>query len=167
MKGFPKHATVSRTISSRVGELVLLASEEGLAGLFFAHRIGENVLPGDDPGNEHLNAAEEQLGEYFEGRRTSFEVAFDLRGTEFQKSVWAELSRIPFGVTRSYGDIAERIGNPKGGRAVGLANGSNPISVIVPCHRVIGANGALTGFGGGLEIKRKLLVFEGALLDVA
>ncbi len=77
------------------------------------------------------------------------------------------MSRIPFGVTRSYGEIAERIGNPKSMRAVGLASGSNPISIIVPCHRVIGANGALTGFGGGLDIKRQLLVFEGALLDVA
>jgi methylated-DNA-[protein]-cysteine S-methyltransferase len=167
MKGFPKHATAARTISSQVGDLVLLASEEGLAGLFFAHRIGENEVPGDDAGNVHLNAAEEQLGEFFAGTRESFEVAFDVAGTEFQKSVWAELSRIPFGVTRSYRDIAERIGNPKGVRAVGLANRSNPISVIVPCHRVIGANGALTGFGGGLEIKRRLLVFEGALLDVA
>lgn len=164
MKGFPEHAVASRTVKSMVGELVLLASEEGLAGLFFGHRVGENELPADDAGNVHLNAAEEQLGEYFAGKREEFEVSFDVVGTEFQKSVWAELSRIPFGVTRSYRDIAERIGNPKGVRAVGLANGSNPISVIVPCHRVIGANGELTGFGGGLDIKRELLVFEGALL---
>ncbi len=165
MKGFPTHATASRTVESPIRSLVLLASEAGLAGLFFGHRIGERDLPGDAD-NPHLDAAEAQLGEYFAGKRTEFEVALDLAGTEFQKSVWAELERIPFGVTRSYGEIAERIGNPKSVRAVGLANGSNPVSVIVPCHRVIGADGSLTGFGGGLELKRRLLVLEGVLLDV-
>jgi methylated-DNA-[protein]-cysteine S-methyltransferase len=113
MKGFPAHATASRTIASQVGDLVLLASEKGLAGLFFGHRTGENVLPPDDGENEHLSAAEEQLREFFAGERKRFEVALDVCGTEFQKSVWAELSRIPFGVTRSYRDIAEGIGNPK------------------------------------------------------
>jgi methylated-DNA-[protein]-cysteine S-methyltransferase len=166
MKGFPAHATASRTITSPVGKLVLLASEAGLAGLFFGHRLDEHRPPSDDAKNMHLNAAEAQLAEYFSGKRNQFEVLFDVRGTEFQKSVWGELSRIPFGTTRSYRDIAEAIGNPKSVRAIGLANGSNPISIIVPCHRVIGANGALTGFGGGLDIKRQLLVHEGALLDV-
>ncbi|MDA0766297.1 MAG: methylated-DNA--[protein]-cysteine S-methyltransferase [Verrucomicrobia bacterium] len=167
MKGFPTHATVSRTISSPVGNLILLASAEGLAGLFFGHRIERDSLPSEDAGNGHLAAAEKQLREYFAGKRTRFDLPFDVAGTDFQKRVWAELSRIPFGVTRSYGEIAARIGNPKSVRAVGLANGANPLSVIVPCHRVIGANGSLTGFGGGLELKRRLLVLEGALLDVA
>ena len=123
------------------------------------------MLP-EDSDNPHLNCAEAQLREYFGGERTEFEVTFDLVGTEFQKSVWAELVRIPFGVTRSYREIAERLGNPKSVRAVGLANGSNPVSIIIPCHRVIGADGSLTGFGGGLDLKRKLLVLEGALLGV-
>lgn len=165
MKGYPVHATVSRTIVSPVGELVLLASGEGLAGLFFGHRIGDRELPPDDPSDAHLNTAARQLREYFDRERTSFNVPLDARGTDFQKSVWAELSRIPCGVTRSYGEIAKRIGKPKSMRAVGLANGSNPISIIVPCHRVIGADGSLTGFGGGLEMKRRLLAMEGALPD--
>lgn len=88
------------------------------------------------------------------------------RGTDFQRAVWAELSRIPFGETRSYGEIARRIGKPTSVRAVGAANGANPISLIVPCHRVIGADGSLTGFGGGLEMKRLLLEREGVLLAV-
>ena len=167
MKGFPEHAVASRRMETPIGGLVLLASAKGLAGLFFAHRVERDRLPADDPSNEFLNAAERQLGEYFAGSRKVFEVALDSRGTEFQRSVWRELSRIPFGVTRSYAEIAERIGKPKSVRAVGAANGSNPISVIVPCHRVIGANGSLTGFGGGLDLKRSLLEFEGVLLAVA
>ena len=166
MKGFPDHATAARRVDSAVGELVLLASERGLAGLFFGHRVGERALPADDRDNVHLNEAEAQLAEYFAGRRERFELACDVRGTEFQRAVWLQLRRIPFGVTRSYGEIAERLGKPRAVRAVGLANGSNPISIIVPCHRVIGADGSLTGFGGGLEIKRRLLVHEGALLDL-
>jgi methylated-DNA-[protein]-cysteine S-methyltransferase len=166
MKEYPVHATASRTITSPVGKLVLLASETGLAGLFFGHRLEEHRPPSDDSKNVHLNATEVQLAEYFSGKRNQFEVAFDICGTDFQKSVWGELSRIPFGVTQSYRDIAIAIGNPKSVRAIGHANGSNPISIIVPCHRVIGANGALTGFGGGLDIKRQLLVHEGVMLDV-
>ena len=160
MKGYPVHATASRTISSPVGPLVLLASELGLAGLFFGHRLEENSPPSDDSKNGHLNAAEAQLAEYFSGQRNQFEVAFDVRGTEFQQSVWGELSRIPFGITQSYRDIAVAIGNPKSVRAIGLANGSNPISIIVPCHRVVGSNGSLTGFAGGIESKRWLLEHE-------
>ncbi len=165
MKGFPDHATASRTIASPIGPLVLLASDAGLAGLFFGHRTGDRSLP-PDAENPHLDAAEAELREYFGGERTVFHVTLDVCGTEFQENVWAELARIPFGVTRSYGEIAERLGNPKSVRAVGLANGSNPVSIILPCHRVIGADGSLTGFGGGLELKRRLLVLEGALLDV-
>lgn len=166
MRGFPAHATAARCIESPVGDLVLLASAKGLAGLFFGHRVDDSVLPPDDGGNPHLEAAKEQLGEYFHGSRTCFDLPLDARGTDFQRAVWGELCRIPYGVTRSYAEIAERIGKPTSVRAVGAANGSNPISVIVPCHRVIGADGALTGFGGGLDLKRRLLVLEGALLDV-
>lgn len=166
MKGFPEHATASRRLATPIGDLVLLASASGLAGVFFGHRVGDYDLPADDPANSHLRAAAGQLDEYFVGDRTVFEVALDVQGTDFQRSVWAELSRIPFGVTRSYGELAERIGNPKAVRAVGLANGSNPVSVIVPCHRVIGSDGSLTGFGGGLALKRRLLELEGVLLPV-
>lgn len=166
MKGFPQHATCSREIDSPVGKLMLFATKKGLAGLFFGHRLPEVDCPPDDPENPHLNAAESQLGEYFAKTRSSFEISFDRRGTAFQESIWKQLSKIPFGETCSYGDIAKRIGNPKSVRAVGLANGSNPISIIVPCHRVIGANGSLTGFGGGLDIKHKLLTHEGLLLGL-
>jgi methylated-DNA-[protein]-cysteine S-methyltransferase len=103
-----------------------------------------------------------QLEEYFAGRRTTFELPLAPEGTPFQRGVWQALSRIPYGQTISYGELARRIGNPQASRAVGLANGANPLPIVVPCHRVIGANGSLTGFGGGLEIKRKLLALERA-----
>ncbi|MEP4077087.1 methylated-DNA--[protein]-cysteine S-methyltransferase [Haloferula sp.] len=166
MKGFPDHATCSREIDSQVGKLMLFATAKGLAGLFFGHRVPDQACPPDDPDNCHLNAAEEQLADYFENRRLNFDIHFDRRGTQFQESVWQQLSTIPFGETRSYGDIAKGINNPNSVRAVGLANGSNPISIIVPCHRVIGADGSLTGFGGGLDIKHKLLTHEGLLLGL-
>lgn len=166
MKGFPDHATCSREVDSPVGGLVLFATRKGLAGLFFAHRVPDQELPPDDPGNAHLNAAESQLAEYFAKQRKTFEIKFDRRGTTFQQKVWRQLSEIPFGEVCSYGDIARRIKNPRSVRAVGLANGSNPISIIVPCHRVIGADGSLTGFGGGVEIKHQLLTHEGLLLSL-
>lgn len=166
MNDFPPHATCSREIGSPVGPLALFATAEGLAGLLFGSVDADGGCPPDDTANPHLNAAERQLAEYFDKRRKEFEIPFDRRGTDFQLSVWEELSCIPFGTTCSYGDIAKRLGKPGAMRAVGLANGHNPISIIVPCHRVIGANGALTGFGGGLPIKRQLLVLEDALLDI-
>ena len=166
MKGFPDHATCSREVDSPVGRLVLFATRKGLAGLFFGHREPERHAPPNDPGNPHLNAAETQLTEYFAKQRQSFEVQFDRHGTTFQKQVWQQLSKIPFGETCSYGDIAWCIKNPKSVRAVGMATGSNPISIIVPCHRVIGADGSLTGFGGGLDIKHQLLTHEGLLLGL-
>ena len=143
-----------------------MASPKGLAGLFFGHRAPETGLPEDDPENLHLSAAEEQLGEYFRKERTRFELKLDAKGTAFQEQVWQQLSTIPFGTTWSYGDIARKLDNPGAVRAVGLANGSNPISIIVPCHRVIGADGSITGFGGGLDIKRQLLSHEGSLLGI-
>lgn len=105
-----------------------------------------------------------QLDEYFAGRRQTFDLALAPEGTSFERSVWTELSRIPFGETRSYAEIARAIGRPGAARAVGRANGANPIPIVVPCHRVIGADGSLTGFGGGLETKSRLLELEGASL---
>ena len=101
-----------------------------------------------------------QLEEYFEGKRKSFDLPFEPKGTEFQKLVWNELLKIPYGETCSYGEIAKRIGNPKASRAIGMANNRNPISIIIPCHRVIGASGKLVGYGGGIDIKEKLLNLE-------
>jgi len=104
----------------------------------------------------------DQLDAYFKGELTKFDIELNIQGTDFQKKVWQELVKIPYGETISYGELAKRIGNPKASRAVGMANGKNPISIIVPCHRVIGKNGSLTGFGGGLEAKRTLLALEKA-----
>jgi methylated-DNA-[protein]-cysteine S-methyltransferase len=111
-----------------------------------------------DPGA--FNDAVDQLGAYFAGELTDFDIELDLRGTEFQQRVWRVLLTIPYGDTRSYGEIAEQIGAPGAARAVGLANGHNPIAIVVPCHRVIGARGSLTGYGGGLDRKRSLLELE-------
>ena len=116
-----------------------------------------------DPAAEPLPSVRAQLAEYLAGRRRDFDLPLDLAGTEFQKLCWEELLRIPFGETRSYGELAQRIGRPAAVRAVGQANHNNPIGVIVPCHRVIGANGSLTGYGGGLPMKRALLELEGVL----
>lgn len=152
-----------KTISSPVGTLTLVASERGLAAILWENddpkrvRLGARREEADHP---ILLQAERQLGEYFAGTRTDFTVALDMVGTDFQKRVWQALLTIPFGETRSYADIARQLGNPKACRAVGAANGRNPISIIAPCHRAIGSNGALTGFAGGLEAKRYLLTLE-------
>ncbi|MEM7754120.1 MAG: methylated-DNA--[protein]-cysteine S-methyltransferase [Planctomycetota bacterium] len=143
-------------IASPVGTLTLQASAAGLVRTDFTPaQTPDEVVPPE------LAAAADQLAEYFSGNRTSFDLPLDLRGTDFQRSVWLALLEIPFGATRSYADIARAIGNPKAVRAVGLANGRNPVSVIVPCHRVIGADGSLTGYGGGVDRKRTLLAHEG------
>jgi methylated-DNA-[protein]-cysteine S-methyltransferase len=113
-----------------------------------------------DPAHPILLAAERQLGEYFSGARTRFDLPLEPRGSEFQKKVWRALREIPFGETRSYLDIASRIGSIKACRAVGAANGKNPLPIVIPCHRVIGKDGTLTGFGGGLETKATLLALE-------
>jgi methylated-DNA-[protein]-cysteine S-methyltransferase len=143
--------------------LKLVASDKGLIAVLWENdkpnrvRLGELVKKHSHP---VLMEAERQLGEYFEGKRRSFSVALDMRGTPFQKNVWEALLAIPFGETRSYRDIAKKLGNPEATRAVGAANGRNPISIIVPCHRVIGLNGKLRGFAGGLETKARLLELE-------
>ncbi|MDQ0359400.1 methylated-DNA--[protein]-cysteine S-methyltransferase [Breznakia pachnodae] len=113
--------------------------------------------------SDNLKNARKQLKEYFDGKRTAFDLKMKLHGTEFQKKVWTYLSEIPYGETRTYKDVAEAIGSPKGFRAVGMANNKNPIAIIYPCHRVIGASGMLVGYGGGLDIKEQLLRLEGVL----
>ena len=156
-------AYVSKTMKSPVGELTLVANDKGLAAVLWENDNPDRIRLGtvsEDKNNLFLVETEKQLTEYFEGKRKSFSVALDFKGTEFQKEVWKALLTIPFGETRSYGQIANQIGNAKAVRAVGAANGKNPISIIAPCHRVIGANGKLTGFAGGLEMKAVLLELE-------
>jgi methylated-DNA-[protein]-cysteine S-methyltransferase len=146
---------------SPVGPLTLVASDGVLTGLYMdeqRHRPMEDVFgPRDDT---HFDEVIAQLKAYFAGELRAFEVPITLAGTEFQRRVWTELQRIPYGETTTYGELAERLGQPTAARAVGLANGKNPISIIVPCHRVIGSTGNLTGYGGGLPRKRYLLAFE-------
>ena len=165
MKILMTEAMATKRLKTPIGELRLAANEEGLVAVLFP--IDEQELPaaeGAVRARAHLTDASRVLEEYFAGKRTTFEgVKLAPSGTEFQRQVWQALSRIPFGQTVTYAHIASRIGRPKAVRAVGLANGQNPLPIIVPCHRVIGSNGALTGFGGGLPTKKWLLEFEGAL----
>jgi methylated-DNA-[protein]-cysteine S-methyltransferase len=150
-------------IDSPVGKLKLVASEKGLVAILWENdkpsRVRLEALV-EDGGHAILLETERQLGEYFAGRRKTFSVPLDMRGTSFQKNVWDALLAIPFGETKSYGQLAAQLGNAKAMRAVGAANGRNPISIIVPCHRVIGSSGKLTGFAGGLETKARLLDLE-------
>lgn len=160
------------TIESPVGPLRILSTPEGLAAVLFRKRSRRSSdswvrrrFPGVEvveAGNKH-RVLDRQIREYFEGRRRVFALSLDLRGTDFQKKVWTAVARIPYGQTVSYGEIAHLVGKPKAVRAVGAANGANPISIIIPCHRVIGADGSLTGYGGGLKNKRWLLAHEGIL----
>jgi methylated-DNA-[protein]-cysteine S-methyltransferase len=153
--------TLYTTVDSPIGELLLSGDGQALHGLW----MQDGLRPSRPPAGARRDAAAfaavaAQLAEYFAGERTTFALALAMDGTPFQRLVWQELRRIPYGETISYGELARRVGKPDAARAVGLANGRNPISVIVPCHRVIGANGSLTGFGGGLERKRMLLELE-------
>jgi methylated-DNA-[protein]-cysteine S-methyltransferase len=153
----------SKTIGTPIGRLRLVASPAGLAAVLWENDDPDRVrFPGlvEAPDHPVLVEAERQLGEYFTGRRRSFDLALDFAGTDFQKRVWQALLAIPFGETRSYGQIAQEVGNPKAVRAVGAANGRNPLSIIAPCHRVIGARGDLVGFAGGMETKQFLLQLE-------
>ena len=146
---------------SPVGPLTLVALDGKLSGLYMnlqRHRPPDATFGEPDP--TPFTEVIRQLDEYFGGQRTEFDLPMALVGTPFQRTVWAALQEIPYGETRSYGQLAERIGRPGGARAVGLANGRNPIGIIVPCHRVVGASGDLTGYGGGLERKQHLLDFE-------
>ncbi len=142
---------------SPIGELLLVAGDEGLLRVEFP----PNHPPADAPRDDaRLAPVLRQLEEYFAGNRKQFEVPLAPRGTPFQLEVWRALQRIPYGETRSYAEVARSIGRPNATRAVGAANGANPIPIIIPCHRVIGSSGALTGFGGGLGVKRRLLDLE-------
>jgi methylated-DNA-[protein]-cysteine S-methyltransferase len=150
-----------RTIGSPVGPLTIAGDGETVTNL----RMQAQTYPPPDQASwvedaSAFAAVVTQLGEYFAGERTVFDVPLRLEGTEFQQAVWPELLDIPYGETRSYGELAHRLGRPGAARAVGLANGHNPIGIIVPCHRVIGAGGDLTGYGGGLDRKRALLDLE-------
>lgn len=152
-----------KTMPSPVGRLKLIASDTGLAAVLWENDPAGRVRLSPVTENDNhpvLVETEKQLQLYFSGNLTQFSLPLDPKGTDFQKQVWNALLTIPFGETRSYGQIAQQIGNPKAVRAVGAANGKNPLSIIAPCHRVIGANGSLTGFAGGLDVKDYLLTLE-------
>lgn len=152
---------VHTVVESPIGPLTLVAQDGALAGLYMdkqRHLPPADTFGEPDPGP--LRAAATQVEEYFAGRRTEFDLPLALGGTPFQRTVWEALREIPYGETVSYRELAERIGRPTAVRAVGLANGKNPISIVVPCHRVVGSGGDLTGYGGGIARKRHLLEFE-------
>jgi methylated-DNA-[protein]-cysteine S-methyltransferase len=159
-------------VPSPVGDLMLVANHTHLTGVYFAPHPkdlsarGWTRAPSRTPADSILRRTREQLAAYFAGEVTSFDLPLAPNGTPFQKQVWEALRRIPYGETISYGELARRLGDPKAMRAVGAANGRNPIPIIVPCHRVIGADGSLTGFGGGIDRKRWLLTHEGALREL-
>lgn len=153
-----------KSVRSPIGRLKLVASDRGLVAILWEHdsprrvRLAEIVECVEHP---VLVRTENELNEYFAGKRSTFTVPFDMRGTYFQKQVWEALLGIPYGETRTYGQLAKQLGNPKATRAVGAANGRNPLAILVPCHRVIGYSGKLTGFAGGLDAKARLLRLEG------
>ncbi|WP_439423059.1 methylated-DNA--[protein]-cysteine S-methyltransferase [Saccharothrix sp. HUAS TT10] len=152
---------VHTVVDSPVGEITLVARDGVLAGLYMRehrHRPAFETFGPRDA--EVFDEVVVQLDEYFAGKRTEFDLPLAMAGTPFQRTVWEALKEIPHGETVSYGELAARIGRPTASRAVGLANGKNPISIIVPCHRVVGSSGSLTGYGGGIERKRMLLGFE-------
>lgn len=152
-----------KTVATPVGQLKLVASGAKLAAILWENDRPDRVRLGpmqEEPQRPVLLEAERQLAEYFAGTRDRFELPLEFAGTEFQKQVWSALLTIPYGETRSYSDIAAQIGRAKAVRAVGAANGRNPISIVAPCHRVVGASGDLTGFAGGLRAKALLLALE-------
>ncbi len=153
---------VCKTIDSPLGPLKLVASDKGLAAILWQNEKSGVLksVPVEDPDHPVLVETERQRRAYFAGELRQFSLPLDLQGTAFQQSVWQALLTIPFGETRSYAEIARQIGRPKAVRAVGAANGQNPISIVAPCHRVIGSNGTLTGYAGGLAAKQHLLGLE-------
>ena len=149
-------------VESPIGKLLIAGDQESVRQINFA-KNGKPSKPEpewQESSRGPVAQAARQLREYFAGSRTDFDLPLSPQGTEFQRQVWRRLQEIPYGETISYGQLANQIGNPKASRAVGLANGSNPIPIVIPCHRVIGSNGKLTGYGGGLPIKEKLLALE-------
>ena len=163
------HTTKKRYVHTRVqspvGALTLVASDDGLAAILWEndrpHRVRLDIGV-EEPGHPVLVETKRQLIEYFAGRRQQFALALDMTGTPFQRKVWDALLTIPFGETRSYAEVARQIGRPRAVRAVGAANGRNPVSIVAPCHRVIGSTGALTGFAAGLDVKARLLALQRA-----
>jgi methylated-DNA-[protein]-cysteine S-methyltransferase len=157
------------TFESPYGRMLLTASEAGLTGVYFER---QKHLPGRarawerDRDNPHLARARRQLAEYFAGKRRRFDLALDPRGTPFQRAVWNAIALVPYGETISYGELARRAGFPEAVRAVGAATGRNPIGIVVPCHRIVGADGSLTGYAGGLARKRALLRLESGTADL-
>ena len=153
------------TYESPHGRMLLVATDDGLCGVYFNR---QKYFPAKDrqwqraPNHAPLKQARRELTEYFAGKRTRFEVALDPQGTPFQRSVWKAISRVRFGKTITYGALAAKAGRPGSARAAGAATGRNPIGIIVPCHRIVGSNGSLTGYAGGLHRKRALLALEGA-----
>lgn len=167
-------ATVSRTeTDSPIGPLALYGTNDGLMAIVFPRHsraaveawldrvIGEASIIDDEAVHEAVIG---QLREYFAGRRRQFELELDVRGTSFQRRVWEAVAAVPYGQTRTYADIARTVGNNRAVRAVGAANGANPLPLIVPCHRIIGSSGGLHGYGGGLDVKAKLLALEGVII---
>ena len=161
MRGTPSTWT---TYASPVGELTLRGGAEGLAAIHFPGRVGPLGDAAHDPAA--FAGAIAQLDEYFDGRRRGFDLPLVLDGTDFERAVWAELRKIPYGETTSYGAIAKAIGRPDAARDVGTAVGRTPTPIVVPCHRVVGSDGALTGYGGGLDRKRALLDLEAGQLSL-
>jgi methylated-DNA-[protein]-cysteine S-methyltransferase len=143
-------------LNTPMGPLTVASTDKGVASI----RFGANVPRGNSVDESSSRETVQQLSEYFEGKRTAFDLPLDVEGTAFQKAVWNELLRIPYGETRSYGDIARAIGRPGAARAVGMANHDNPVAVVIPCHRVVGKDGSLTGYAGGLHLKAQLLSIE-------
>ena len=161
--------TLRTDLSSPIGPLLLVASGGAIVGLYMntpRHAVVQEdwIEASDDP---LLRRAADQLAEYFAGTRRDFDLPLAPVGTAFQRQVWDELLRVPYGRTISYGELARRVGNPAASRAVGLANGKNPISILIPCHRVVGASGKMTGYAGGLERKTALLALEGSRTPAA
>ena len=160
-------------VESPLRPIMLTSDGESLTGLYVSERGQAEIQKKAAASTDWIcdeNAApfaevKRQLDAYFAGNQTTFDLPLKLKGTPFQQQVWEELRKLPYGVTISYGELARRIGNPKACRAVGLANGQNPVSIIVPCHRVVGANGKLTGYSGGLSRKQTLLAFEREILE--
>jgi methylated-DNA-[protein]-cysteine S-methyltransferase len=158
----------SGVVTAPFGDVTVVASDLGVRYVMFSEDAHPKPLSNIDihvdPGHPVVKSTLDQLGEYFNGARTAFDVPLDLHGTDFQVATWKSLSDIPYGKTISYGEQAASIGRPKAVRAVGGANGRNPIAIVLPCHRVIGANGSLTGFGGGIAVKQWLLQHERSVI---
>ena len=164
LKQLPRE-TVWENVASPLGPLTVLASDSGIHAIAFESDHTEQTKINFPRAADHpiINAVVEQLAMYFNGALKVFDLPLDLHGTDFQKCVWKLLLEIPFGETRTYGDIAHALGNAGASQAVGAANGKNPVAIVVPCHRVIGASGHLTGYAGGMEKKQFLLIHEGVI----